>query len=176
MERMDAREPDPVDRATEAIGVALARPNDIDDILAIQEENLIENGGSLSARFDRAWFERVIRDERFLVARVGVSVAGYTALTSQEAQAQVPIVQAMVRAHPEPGALLHGPICVASAFRRRGVARALLQAEHEESHGAPILAFIRADNVASRRSHVALGFRETGEFEHAGSSYIVIAT
>lgn len=172
---VDAREPDRVDLATEAIGVAPARPSDLDDILAIQEENLIENGGSLSARFDRAWFESVIRHERLLVARVGDTVAGYVALTSQAAQAHVPIVQSMLRGHPDPSALLHGPICVASAFRRRGVARALLQAERAESEGATILAFIRADNAASRRSHVALGFRETGEFEHAGSSYIVVA-
>jgi ribosomal protein S18 acetylase RimI-like enzyme len=156
------------------IEVARARPSDLDEILALQEENLIENGGLLSARFDRGWFESVMRDERLVVARVGTAVAGYAALTSQSAQAHVPIIQAMIAAHPDPGALLHGPICVASGFRRRGVARALLEAEREASGGAPIMAFIRSDNAASRGSHVALGFRETSEFEHAGSSYVVI--
>ncbi|WP_395638925.1 GNAT family N-acetyltransferase [Pseudolysinimonas sp.] len=172
---MNASEPDSVGEETEAIDADRARPTDVDDILAIQEENLIENGGSLSARFDRTWFESVIRGELLIVARVGEAVAGYAALTSQAAQAHIPIIQAMLRAHPDSRALLHGPICVASAFRRRGVARALLLAEREESDGASILAFIRADNAASRQSHVALGFREATEFEHAGASYIVVA-
>ena len=159
---------------TETIDIAHARPADLDEVLALQEENLIENGGLLSARFDRAWFESVIRDELLVVARVGTALAGYAALTSQSAQAHVPIIQAMVRCHPDSRALLHGPVCVAAGHRRRGVARALLRAERDESGGAPIMAFIRSDNAASRRSHVALGFRETSEFEHAGSSYIVI--
>ncbi|NEK60219.1 GNAT family N-acetyltransferase [Geodermatophilus sabuli] len=158
-----------------AVRVRSAEARDLDGVLAIQEEDQPENGGTLSARFSREWFAQAAEDEFLIVAEVGDRVAGYVAFTPREAQAHVGVVRAMLRAHPDPGAYLHGPICVGREFRRRGLAVALFRAHRERMHGAPVMAFIRADNVSSRAAHVGMGMREVAEFECDGVRYVVVA-
>ena len=154
--------------------VELATPADIDGILIVQEENQPEHGGSLSARFSREWFEKAITDQSIIVARCDGRVAGYVAFTPREAQAHVPIIQAMLRTYPKPGAYLHGPICVGKDFRRRGVATAMFIAQRAHIHGA-VIAFICEDNHASRQAHIGMGLREAATFEHADVRYVVVA-
>ena len=159
----------------EATEVGPAVPADIDGILEVQEENQPEHGGSLSARFPRTWFDRAIAEGWLVVARVHGRVAGYVAFTPQAAQLEVPVIRAMLAAHPEPAAYLHGPICVGRAYRRRGLAGAMFRAQREIMRGAPVLAFIREDNEASRRAHAGLGMHEAGTFEHGGVRFVVVA-
>jgi ribosomal protein S18 acetylase RimI-like enzyme len=159
-----------------APAVRLAEARDLDGVLAVQEENQPENGGTLSARFSRDWFAERVEGGELLVAVVDGRVAGYVAFTPPEAQAHVPIVQAMLSAHPNPEAYLHGPICVARDSRRKGIAVAMFRAQRERMAGAPVMAFIRADNVPSRDAHVGMGMREVAEFESGGTRYVVVAT
>ncbi len=155
--------------------VGLATPEDIDGILAVQEENQPEHGGSLSARFSPEWFAQAIADKCIVVARCDDRVAGYVAFTPREAQAHVPIIQAMLRAFPSPGAYLHGPICVGRDYRRRGLANAMFQAQRAHMNHSAVIAFIREDNHASRQAHVGMGLREAAAFEHADVRYVVVA-
>lgn len=155
--------------------IGLASMVDIDGILSVQEENQPENGGSLSARFSRQWFEQAIASHSIIVARSGGSVAGYVAFTSREAQSHVPIIQAMLNAYPNPGAYLHGPICVGREFRRRGVAAAMFRAQRAHMNHAAVMAFIREDNHASRMTHIGMGLREVGKFEYGAVRYVVVA-
>jgi hypothetical protein len=156
--------------------VCLGSMADVDGILSVQEENQPEHGGSLSARFSREWFVQAIANHSIIVARCGDSVAGYVAFTSREAQAHVPIIQAMLNAYPNPGAYLHGPICVGRAFRRRGIAGAMFNAQRQHMNHSAVMAFIREDNQASRMTHVGMGLREVAEFEHNAVRYVVVAT
>ncbi|MFW3170255.1 N-acetyltransferase family protein [Geodermatophilus sp. CPCC 206100] len=158
-----------------APAIRLAETGDLDGVLAVQEENQPENGGTLSARFSREWFAAAVESGWLIVATVDGRVAGYVAFTPPEAQAHVPIVQAMLRAYPDPGAYLHGPICVARDSRRRGIAVAMFRAQRERMQNAPVMAFIRADNASSRNAHVGMGMREVAEFERDGTRYVVVA-
>jgi len=154
--------------------IGLATIADVPGILEVQEQNLPEHGGSLSARFPAAWFERAIADGALIVARSAGRVAGYVAFTSRAAQEHVPVVQAMLRAHPSPDAYLHGPICVGADFRGRGVAAAMFAAQREAMGHADVIAFIREDNEPSRRAYAAMGMREVARFEHDGSAFVVV--
>jgi hypothetical protein len=46
-----------------------AMPDDIPEIIALQEDNLPASGGSLSVRQPSAWFERAIAEGALVVAR-----------------------------------------------------------------------------------------------------------
>lgn len=155
--------------------VTTANAEDIDGILALQERNQLANGGQLSACFPREWFLHAIAQQWLLIARSGSEVVGYVAFTPQAAQAHVPIIAAMLQAHPSPAAYLHGPICVAEEFRRRGVASALIAAQRKQMQQAPVLSFIRADNEASRKAHLAIGMQEVGAFTLNAVDYVIVA-
>jgi len=155
--------------------IDLASLVDVDGILNVQDENQPENGGSLSARFSREWFTQAIASHSIIVARSGERIAGYVAFTSREAQIHVPIIQAMLSAYPNPGAYLHGPICVGRDFRRRGIAAAMFAAQRAHMSQSAVMAFIREDNHGSRTAHIGMGLREVAEFEYGSVQYVVVA-
>jgi L-amino acid N-acyltransferase YncA len=155
--------------------IETATHDDIAAILDLQESNLREHGGALSARFSRQWFETAIRDMPVLVARDTGTVVGYVVSTSMAAQAHVPIIAAMLRAYPgSPDAYNYGPICVAESHRGRGLALSLFEALRERLPGREAVSFIRADNISSRRAHGKMGMRETAEFSLGGVAYLVV--
>ena len=155
--------------------ITTALAEDIDGIAALQERNMIANGGRLSARFPREWFEHAIAQQWLLVARSGNQVVGYVAFTPQAAQAHIPLIAAMLQAYPSPTAYLHGPICVAEEFRRHGIGTALIAAHRERMQQAPVLSFIRADNQPSRKAHLAIGMQEVAAFTRDGVDYVIVA-
>jgi predicted N-acetyltransferase YhbS len=160
--------------ATADFSVGLASIEDIDGILAVQEANQPEHGGRLSARFTREWFAQAVQNQWLLVARSGTAVVGYVAFTSQQAQSQIPLIQAMLSAYPNPAAYLHGPICVAQDFRRRGVASALFSAQRAHRQQAPVMSFIREDNQPSRQAHIAMGLREVEMFTFGSTRFVIV--
>lgn len=155
--------------------VDLASEQDIDGILGVQEANQPEYGGSLSARFPQEWFKQAVNSKSLIVARSAGRVIGYVAFTPREAQAHVPIIQAMLKVWPNPGAYLHGPVCVAQQFRRFGVASAMFRAQRAHMQQAPVMSFIREDNHASRKAHIAMGLQEVSGFEIGAVRYVVVA-
>ncbi len=161
--------------AFDDFAVGLASEEDIEGILGVQEENQPEHGGSLSARFTREWFKQAIASKSLIVARSAKFVTGYVAFTPREAQAHVPIIQAMLKAYPNPAAYLHGPICVAREFRGRGIASAMFRAQRAHMQQAPVMSFIRYDNEASRKAHIAMGLQEVAAFELGKVRYVVVA-
>jgi len=65
-------------------------------------------------------------------------------------------------------------VYVAEAARRRGVARALMQALEERARAAGMHAMIggiAADNAASLRLHEKLGFKETARMPEVGQKF-----
>jgi hypothetical protein len=82
--------------------ISLGTPNDIPEILTLQELNLIERGGGLSVRQTADWFRHAILEKSLVVGHRNGKVAGYVLGTSLAAKAHVVMVQAMLRAFPAP--------------------------------------------------------------------------
>jgi L-amino acid N-acyltransferase YncA len=156
--------------------IALAVREDIAGILDLQERNLRENGGTLSVRFSRDWFEAALFDLPVIVARKGGRVVGYLVSSSKAAQSHAPIIRATLAAYPgPPDAYLYGPICVAETERGQNLPAALMADLHARLPGREGITFIRRDNAASLRAHAKIGMREVAEFVHDGAAVIVVA-
>src|SRR3712207_3008585 len=113
----------------ESYEIGSATGDDISAILDLQERNLPDRGGTLSARLSRAWFEAAITAVPVIVARQAGRVVGYLVSSPLEAYAEVPVVRAMLQAYRgAPDAYVYGPICVEEAERGRGVVGAMFEA------------------------------------------------
>jgi ribosomal protein S18 acetylase RimI-like enzyme len=153
-----------------------ATRDDVPAILDLQEQNLRSNGGALSVRFPREWFEQAISDMPIVVARSNRHVVSYVVSNPLTAQAHDPIIQAMLRTYPgSPGAYNYGPICVAEKHRGRGLAVAMFEELRAQLPGREGFTFIRADNTASRKVHMKMRMREIAEFTLNDTLYIVVA-
>jgi|SRR5262245_17590321 len=155
--------------------ISLGRVDDIPDILVLQEANLAERGGGLTARQTADWFRHAVLEKSLIVGRTDCKVIGYVLGTSLAAKAHVMVVQAMLRNFPPlPDCYLYGPVCVAETQRGKGIAGALFQALQTHMAGRPAMTFVRADNIPSLRAHRKMGMSELGSFVHADVSYIAL--
>src|SRR5215210_528220 len=92
--------------------IALATPEDIPGIVALQEPNVLENGGGLSVRQTADWFKRSMVEMPIIVGRRDGKVVGYVLSTSLVAKSHVAIVRAMLRQFSAPpDCYLYGPVC-----------------------------------------------------------------
>jgi predicted GNAT superfamily acetyltransferase len=158
---------------TAAYDIALAAPDDVPSILALQESNLLSNRGALSVRLPVDWFERAMRDMPLIVARRDGKLVGYMVATTFAAQLHIPIIQALLRNFPAPpGCYNYGPVCVAESERGNGLAATMFENLCAHLPGRAAMTFIRADNAPSRRAHLKMGMRELGPFTNDGVSYI----
>jgi hypothetical protein len=156
--------------------ISLATPDDVAGILALQEPNLPENGGSLSVRQSPEWFKRAIAEKSLMVCRRNLEVVGYVLGTSLAVKAHIPIIQSMLRAFPPPpDCYLYGPICIAKTERGNGLAGAMFKELQVNMGGRPAMTFIRADNASSRRAHRKMGMQELGSFKNEGVSYVALS-
>src|SRR5262249_15640771 len=155
--------------------ISLATPGDISGILALQEPNLPDSGGSLSVRLTEDWFRQAILEKSVVVGRRNGDVVGYVLGTSLAAQAHVPIIKAMLRAFPPPpDCYLYGPVCVTGTERGKGLANALFRELQTHMNGRPAMTFVRNDNQASLRAHDKMGMRRLGSFISGDVSYIAL--
>jgi GNAT superfamily N-acetyltransferase len=158
------------------IEIVRATLADIDGILALQEVNLPEHGGLLSARLPRAWFEKALGDLPIIVARQGCSVVGYLVSASRTTVADVPVIVAMLRAYPgADDAYCYGPVCVAAEQRGQGLAAAMFKELRAALPGREGILLIRTDNAASLRAHARMGMRQVAKFEHDDAALHVLA-
>jgi len=163
-------------RASDGIEIGAATEADIDDILALQEANQPERGGTLSARLGRAEIEAMLADLPLLVARRGAAIVGYLLVASPGTVRSVPVVRAMLAAYPgRAGAYVYGPIVVAEAERGRGLAERLFESLRTPLPGREGILFIRADNSASLRAHEKMGVVPRGTFRHNDHDYVVLS-
>src|SRR5215470_19240495 len=138
---------------SDGIEIATASARDLDGILALQEANLPERGGTLSARLSRAQLEAMIADLPLLVARRGDVVVGYLLAASQATVSAVPVIRAMLAAYAGgPDAYVYGPIVVAEGERGSGLAQRLFESLRARLPGREGILFIRSDNSASLRA------------------------
>jgi hypothetical protein len=152
-----------------------ARPEDIAGILALQDENLLENGGLLSVRLTAEWFTKAIAEHFIMAARREGELIAYAVGTPLSWQSHIPIIQDMMRAFPVPDdCYVYGPVCIMAAHRGRGLAQQMLSATHAGMCGKPCRTFVRDDNVISRRAAIKSGMRELGSFRSGTTDYIAI--
>src|SRR5262245_16795562 len=157
------------------INVAIAE--DIPEILALQELNLVETvGGGLSVRQTAQWYKRTMNEMPLIVARRDGKLVGYLVSTSLAAKAHVRIVQDMLRRFPAPSnCYSYGPVCVAESERGNGLAGRMFEKLRRCLPGSPAMTFVRADNAASLRAHRKMGMQELGIFTNEGVSHIAFA-
>ena len=111
-----------------------------------------------------------------VVARHEGRVVGYLVSSPLSANADVPIVQAMLAAYRgAPNAYVYGPICVEETKRGRGLAGAMFAALRAQLPGREGVLFIRRDNPASLRAHARMGMQEVAEFTHGGAAFAVLS-
>ena len=155
--------------------ISLATPDDIPGILALQEPNLPDSGGSLSVRLTEDWFKQAEADKSVVVGRRSDKVVGYVLGTSLAAKAHVPIIQAMLRAFPPPpNCYLYGPVCVAETERGKGLAGAMFKELQIHMNGRPAMTFVTADNDLSLRAHDKMGMQQLGKFVNGAVTYIAL--
>src|SRR5664279_5853705 len=127
--------------------ISLATPDDIPGILAVQEPNLPDSGGSLSVRQTADWFKHAVLEKSVVVGRRDGKVVGYVLGTSLAAKAHIAIIQAMLRTFPAPPGCYHyGPVCVAETERGKGLALALFEVFQTQMGNRPAITFMRAEN------------------------------
>ena len=158
------------------IEIDTASARDLDGVLALQEVNQPERGGTLSARLDRGQLEAMLADLPLVVARRGGAIVGYLLAASKRTVADVPVIRAMLAAYAgKPDAYVYGPIVVADAERGRGLAQRLFESLRKRLPGREGILFIRADNSASLRAHEKMGVVPRGSFRHNERDYVVLS-
>ena len=152
--------------------IDLANSSDIPAILALQEQNLPDSGGTLSVRQTADWFKRTMAEMPLIVARRDGKVVGYLVTTTLAAKADVAIVQAMLRSFAAPpDCYSYGPVCVAESERGKGLAGAMFVRLRAELPNQPAMTFVVADNLPSLKAHHKMGMQRLGVFTHDGISY-----
>jgi len=158
------------------IEIGTATERDIDGILALQEANQPERGGTLSARLGRDQLEAMLVDLPLIVARRGDRLVGYLLAASPATVWVVPVIRAMLAAYTgKPGAYIYGPIVVAEDERGRDLAQRLFESLRIRLPGREGILFIRADNSASLRAHEKMGVVPRGAFRHNDYDYVVLS-
>jgi GNAT superfamily N-acetyltransferase len=158
------------------IEIGTASERDLDGILALQEANQPERGGTLSATLSRVQIEAMLADLPLLVARRGDAIVGYLLAASQATVAAVPVIRAMLAAYAGgPAAYVYGPIVVAESERGRGLAQRLFESLRARLPGREGILFIRADNSVSLRAHQKMGVVPRGTFRHNERDFVVLS-
>ncbi len=175
--------------------IRAALPRDHAGILDLQAANYSPNltaaeraGGFLSAEFTPLQIAAIAQDIGILVAEDAGALAGYLCAHRADMAPLPGVVEAMLRCvraarygERELGGarlFVYGPVCVARAWRGRGVLRALFGAlcarmARRFEYGVTLVA---AQNPHSLRAHTdGLGMRDVGCFEHHGHAYRVLA-
>jgi len=161
---------------SDGIGIGTASEGDLAGILALQEANQPERGGTLSARLSRVQIEAMLADLLKLVARRGDAIVGYLLAASQTTVAAVPVIRAMLAAYAGgPDAYVYGPIVVAESERGRGLAQRLFESLRARLPGREGILFIRADNSVSLRAHAKMGVVPRGTFRHNDRDFVVLS-
>jgi len=156
--------------------IGIADELDLEGILALQEANQPERGGTLSARFRRGRILTMMQDMPLLVARQQGRVMAFLMTSSKRMNADVPIIQAMLSAYRgSENSYVYGPICVAEEARGQGVAQALFIEMKRLLPGREGVLFIRRDNPASLQAHEKMGMLEVASFAFDDRDHVVLS-
>lgn len=156
--------------------VTPATERDLDGILALQDRNHRNRGGTLTALLSRERMRSMLSDLPLIVARRNDRVVGFLMAASKPTVADVPVIRAMLAAYGgAPDAYVYGPIVVDESERGRGLAQRMFAALRERLPGREGILLIRADNAPSLRAHEKMGVQTRGTFVHDGFPFVVLS-
>lgn len=151
-----------------------ATVSDVGAIRELQQNNLREVGGTLSASLSSSTIEQMIKDLPSIVAVCDGDVVGYLLTSRPEKTVGQPIIDAMLQAYPvEKDTMIYGPICVSSKLRGKGVARGLWDELRRTIPKLKCVCFIRQDNTASIHAHSKLGMKDVASFGYNNADHII---
>ncbi len=168
---------------------------DFDDILTLQSLNTPDHldasarqQGYIVSRMDHRQLDVINRQLGILVAVHDGELAGFVCLMPPDARPRPAVVDVMLEAAngqtlgqdhlSELRTFLYGPVCIAAAFRGRGLLKLLYNAVKTHLRGAydAGLAFIAEDNPRSLAAHVqGLGMHDIVRFRCADKMYHLVA-
>lgn len=172
-----------------------ARPEDYGAIVELNEANFTANlaaderdDGFLSAVFSLEQTAAMAEDLGTMVAIVDGGLAGFLCAFRNDFAHGSPVVAKMIESYPRMkfegksltsfNSYVYGPVCIAREHRRKGLLRALYEAQKQDLAGRFEIgvALIGRSNPHSFQAHVAgLGMVETGEFEVQGKLFAAVA-
>jgi predicted N-acetyltransferase YhbS len=148
--------------------------SDVSAIRELQQNNLREVGGTLSASLSSTIIEQMVQDLPAIVAVSDDAIVGYLLTSAAETTVGQPIIEAMLEAYPvEKDTIIYGPICVSSKLRGKGVAQGLWNELRRIIPNLKCVCFIRQDNTSSIHAHTKLGMREVASFTCNNSEHLV---
>ena len=168
---------------------------DYAEILRLNAASFIANlsaeerkDGFLSAIFTAQQVAAMAEDLGIMVAILESECVGFLCAFRKEFDHGSPVVAKMIgsydrlRYEGKPlssyRSYVYGPVCIAGAFRRKGLLRGLYDAQRQDLAGRFEIgvALISRDNPHSYDAHVAgLGMVEAGEFEVNGKRFAAVA-
>jgi predicted GNAT superfamily acetyltransferase len=172
-----------------------ATVHDYPAIIELQAANHIRNlsldergQGFLSAEFSESQIAAIAEDLGIIVAVSAGELAGFLCAFGKEFNHGSPVIAKMLGSYERAlfegrplsayDSYIYGPVCIARAFRGRGLLRGLYEAQLRVLAGRfdVGVAFVSRDNPHSLSAHViGLGMKEAGEFEVGGKSYVILA-
>ncbi|HWQ37896.1 MAG TPA: GNAT family N-acetyltransferase [Burkholderiales bacterium] len=172
-----------------------ARDDDWPAVIALQDANLAwkleeedKRDGYLSAQFSPEQFGEMNAGGAVAVAEANGVLTGYACCAPRSFGADIPTLQAMRQQFQKLSYLgkpldnatccIYGPVCVARAFRGKGILRGLIGQLKEEIRGRFEVAacFIGKSNTRSFSAHVdGLGMSLVGDFRFEGRAYWIVA-
>jgi ribosomal protein S18 acetylase RimI-like enzyme len=173
----------------------VTRREELEQILQLQAANLRDHvspeqaarEGFLTVAHTLDVLERMHALAPSVIAKEGDTLAGYALVMPVEARAFVPLLEPMFqlfetlswRGRPlnDYRYYVMGQICVADAFRGRGVFDALYR-EHQASYGARYdctVTEVATRNTRSMRAHERVGFEVLKTYRDATDEWAVVA-
>lgn len=148
--------------------------SDVSGIRELQQNNLLEVGGALSASLSSTVIEQMVQDRPAIVAVSDDKAIGYLLTSTPETTVGQPIIEAMLGTYPvEKDTIIYGPICVSSKLRGKGIAQGLWNELRRIIPKLNCVCFIRQDNTASIRAHTKLGMKEVASFTYNNSEHLI---
>lgn len=161
----------------------IAEANSFDKVSAAQRPQ-----GFLTGHFTAARFAEIAQSLALIVADDGGTPGGFMCATQTQDARSRPIIAALLAAcatiefqdklFGRWRTFIYGPVCVAEAYRGRGVLKGLFAAlKPEVTHRFEVgVGFVDQANPGSLRAHVqGLGMKVAGQFNFNGRGYHIIA-
>lgn len=170
-------------------------PNHLQQILDLQQQNLpdaisaekLVKEGFVTVQHSLPLLEEMNRAAPQVIAKDGELVAGYALVMLKEFQDKVPVLKPMFtmleqleyrqRPLPETPYYVMGQICIAEAYRGRGLFEGLYKKHRELYSGRFQLCIteVAARNPRSLRAHQKTGFRTIHTFTDATDTWEIVA-
>ena len=171
------------------------QPEDLPEILRIQDENLRGNltpadqaDGYLSVAFAAQQFRDMHREIPVIVADLGPRLGGYLCSSSLTYSRQVPLLSHMIGLFKETSfnskmldayrTFVYGPVCIDKPLRGRGLLNGLFKTLANQLAGRFEVGtlFISLNNPRSLRAHTHhLGMQHLRTFTFKSAEYILLA-